>query len=77
MDVLLLAQPAGQAVFVDAAEDGENSSASRTAAGSGPSPNTPVQRRGAQSLFDDVTGEQEGGTCGRQHTLKPLSLVCL
>lgn len=31
---------------------------------------TPVERGGSKSLFDDVTGQQEGGACGtHQHKL--------
>lgn len=73
VDVLLLAQPAGQAVLVDAEEDSQFTTRRRTSETSRPSLNAPVERRSPESLFDDVTGQQEGGTCGSRHTLKGLS----
>lgn len=64
MDVLLLAQPAGQAVLVDAEEDRGSEGQGAEPPACCRRPNTPVQSRRSQALFDDVTGQQEGGTCG-------------
>lgn len=74
VDVLLLAQPAGQAVLMDT---GDRGSWYRCTTSGDTNPRNslpPVERGGSKALLDDVTGQQEGGACG---TPTPVSLHLL
>lgn len=66
VDVLLLRQPARQAVLLDAAEaEGSAGGAAQGCRGRSSRGELPVQRRGAETRPDDVAGEEQRGAWGR------------